>query len=130
MTRTEADLGLGKIGERPQNTDQAAQNQRAVYFCSFSYPEGRQFKSDPRNQFSELRAGAQDSGLFFCARDENWAVVFLASPAISEGVRTRWSACSFGLQPLPTGLSNKRIWTGCKIPKTYLGRKADFLADS
>ena len=31
------------------------------------------------------KAGIQDSGLFFCASYENWVVVFLASPAMSEG---------------------------------------------
>jgi len=28
-------------------------------------PEGRQFKSDPRNHFVKQKAGIQDSGLFF-----------------------------------------------------------------
>jgi hypothetical protein len=32
-----------------------------------------------------LKAGTQDSGLFFCASYENWVIVFLANPAMAAG---------------------------------------------
>ena len=37
----------------------------------------RWFKSNPRNQSEMLKAGTQDSGLFFSANYENGVVVFL-----------------------------------------------------
>jgi hypothetical protein len=42
----------------------------------------------PPQPISNAKAGTQDSDLFFCAGYENWAVVFLASPALSAGFRT------------------------------------------
>jgi hypothetical protein len=75
------------------------------------------------------KAGTQDSGLFFCATDENWAVLFLANPAISAGIRTRWSSRGFGLQLLPIVLIHKNICAGSKIPKSRVGMKSVLLAE-
>jgi hypothetical protein len=44
------------------------------------------------------------------------AVVFLASPAMSAGFRTRWSSPSSGLQLLTILLIHRGLWAASKIP--------------
>ncbi len=82
-------------------------------------------QSAPRNQFENHEAGIQDSGLFFCASYENWAVVFLASPAKSEGFLSPMVIEGSGLQIL---LIQKGLWAASPIPISHLGKKSDFLA--
>ena len=82
----------------------------------------------PRNQFEMLKAGTQDSGLFFCASYEYWIVVFLASPAVSAGFRTRWSSPGSRLQLLPILLIHKDFWAAYRIPVFRFGKKSVFLA--
>jgi hypothetical protein len=67
--------------------------------------------ASPRNQLETHEAGTQDSGLFFCASYENWVVVFLASPEMSAGFRTRRSSPGSGLQLLPSTDSQRLM--GC-----------------
>jgi hypothetical protein len=75
-----------------------------------------------------LKAGTQDSGLFFCASYDNWVVVVLSRPAMSAAFRTRWSSPSSGLQLLPILLIHKGLWAAYKIPIFRLGKKPVFLA--
>ncbi len=71
------------------------------------------------------KAGTQDSGLFFCASYENWAVVFFASSAKSEGFSSPIVIESSGLQIL---LIQKGLWAASPISISYMGKKSDFLA--
>jgi len=58
-------------------------------------------------------AGTQDSGLFFCASYENWAIVFFCeSRNVCKDSRTRWSSSGSGLQLLPILLIHKGF-LGC-----------------
>ena len=69
-------------------------------------------------------AGTQDSGLFFCVCYENWAVVFLARPAKSDGFSSPIVIEVSGLQIL---LIQKGLWAASPISISRLGKKSVFL---